>query len=234
MGAATTDLPPFDWENSVVEEIEAKLRRDRSIQSYPVDMAYQFVGKDFQLYPSTRPLSEYQRRLRRDAARDTPLELLRNHVTNRYGQDLVDLVSTVPITETNNPNGRKTYRRLDIGLPLNTCLTTVRPDQKAGNTIHSTQHRTISIRESARAMSFPDFFFFDLNVITAVDAYKQIGNAVPPNFAHALARELVIARMEEYERGEGQSPITGPTSAVSKHKETGKMVGFIDLTGDDD
>ncbi|KAF8858440.1 S-adenosyl-L-methionine-dependent methyltransferase [Acephala macrosclerotiorum] len=232
MGAAITDLPPFDWENSVVEEMEARLRRDhRSIQSYPVDMASRFVGKDLQLYPSTRPLSEYQRRLCRDEARDAPLGRLRNHVTNRYRQDLVDLVSTVPVTETNNPNGRKTYRRMDIGLPLTTCLTTVRPDQKAGNTIHPTQHRVISIRESARAMSFPDSFFFNLNIITAVDAYKQIGNAVPPNFAHALASELVIARMEKHER---QSLITGPTFTASKPKNTGKIVDFIDLTGDDD
>ncbi|CZR52270.1 uncharacterized protein PAC_02147 [Phialocephala subalpina] len=225
MGAATTDLPAFDWENTKESAVK------RAIQSYPVNIAYLFVGKNIQPYPSARPFSEYQRRLRK-----VPLNkgLLRNHVTDRYKPDLVNRVCIVPVVESDNSTGKKSYRRLDFELPFTAAVTTVRPDQKCGKTIHAVQHRIITIREDARAMSFPDSFVFPLNAtgIKVSDSYKQIGNAVPPNFAHVLARELVIARMEKDEQEKAQGSKTGRASATPKN--TGKIVDFIDLTDDDD
>jgi DNA (cytosine-5)-methyltransferase 1 len=52
----------------------------------------------------------------------------------------------------------------------------------------SAQARTISIREAARLQSFPDAFEFTGNM---GDCYRQIGNAVPPVLAWALAGELL-------------------------------------------
>ena len=46
------------------------------------------------------------------------------------------------------------------------------------------QARTITVREAARLQTFPDDFDF---VGSQSDAYKMIGNAVPPRFAKALA-----------------------------------------------
>jgi DNA (cytosine-5)-methyltransferase 1 len=46
------------------------------------------------------------------------------------------------------------------------------------------QSRTITVREAAKLQSFPDDFEF---VGSQTDAYKMIGNAVPPLFARALA-----------------------------------------------
>lgn len=51
----------------------------------------------------------------------------------------------------------------------------------------STQARTITIREAARLQSFPDSFNFSGNY---GDQLKQIGNAVPPILARALATQL--------------------------------------------
>lgn len=56
------------------------------------------------------------------------------------------------------------------------CYSHIHPDSK--------QARTISIREAARLQSFPDSFDFMGNT---GDSYRQIGNAVPPLLAQALA-----------------------------------------------
>jgi len=58
----------------------------------------------------------------------------------------------------------------------------------------SDQARTISVREAARLQSFPDGFQF---CGTMNPAFRQIGNAVPPLMAKALAQEIcsVFLRM---------------------------------------
>jgi DNA (cytosine-5)-methyltransferase 1 len=48
----------------------------------------------------------------------------------------------------------------------------------------SAQARTISVREAARLQSFPDGFIF---CGTMNPAFRQIGNAVPPIMAYAMA-----------------------------------------------
>jgi DNA (cytosine-5)-methyltransferase 1 len=50
------------------------------------------------------------------------------------------------------------------------------------------QARTISVREAARLQSFPDGFVF---CGTMNPAFRQIGNAVPPLLAKAVATELL-------------------------------------------
>lgn len=53
--------------------------------------------------------------------------------------------------------------------------------------IHPIEPRGISVREAARLQSFPDDFFFDCSMS---DAFKQIGNAVPPLLAYAVAKSI--------------------------------------------
>jgi DNA (cytosine-5)-methyltransferase 1 len=53
--------------------------------------------------------------------------------------------------------------------------------------IHPAQHRTLTVREAARIQTFPDRFRF---AGTRSDAFRQIGNAVPPSLGEAAARAL--------------------------------------------
>jgi DNA (cytosine-5)-methyltransferase 1 len=53
--------------------------------------------------------------------------------------------------------------------------------------IHPWENRTLSVREAARIQSFPDDFIFIGN---QQDTYVQVGNAVPPLLAQAVAGEI--------------------------------------------
>jgi DNA (cytosine-5)-methyltransferase 1 len=54
----------------------------------------------------------------------------------------------------------------------------------AARPIHPTQPRCITVREAARLQSFPDWFAFHP---TQWHGFRQVGNAVPPHLAHAVA-----------------------------------------------
>lgn len=53
--------------------------------------------------------------------------------------------------------------------------------------IHPEEHRTLTVREAARIQTFPDRFRF---AGTRSDAFRQIGNAVPPLLGEAAARAV--------------------------------------------
>lgn len=59
------------------------------------------------------------------------------------------------------------------------------------------QCRSISVREAARIQSFPDDFYFEG---PRSAKFTQIGNAVPPLMAHALAVEIAQMLAQEGER----------------------------------
>jgi DNA (cytosine-5)-methyltransferase 1 len=53
--------------------------------------------------------------------------------------------------------------------------------------IHPEEHRTLTVREAARIQTFPDNFRF---AGTRSDAFRQIGNAVPPALGKAVSSML--------------------------------------------
>jgi DNA (cytosine-5)-methyltransferase 1 len=78
------------------------------------------------------------------------------------------------------------YRRMQWDGIARSIITRFR-DPKSGEYTHPEQHRTISIREAARIQSFPDWFVFEG---TISQQYDQVGNAVPPLLARAVAAEI--------------------------------------------
>ncbi len=61
-----------------------------------------------------------------------------------------------------------------------------------GRYLHPSQNRPITVREAARLMSFPDDFVLpEDQTLTAIG--RQVGNAVPPDLAAAVARSIAAA-----------------------------------------
>lgn len=56
-----------------------------------------------------------------------------------------------------------------------------------GRYLHPEAHRPITHREAARLQSFPDWFEFEG---TKIEVARQIGNAVPPQLARAIAEHV--------------------------------------------
>ena len=62
--------------------------------------------------------------------------------------------------------------------------------------IHPVLDRAISIREAARLQTFPDSFVFEG---TKDSQYQQIGNAVPPYLAKAIANSVIAVLDDDNE-----------------------------------
>jgi DNA (cytosine-5)-methyltransferase 1 len=80
------------------------------------------------------------------------------------------------------------YRRLSWDEPSPTVTTA--PHQKATDMCHPDELRPLSVRECARVQTFPDDWTF---AGSTVAKYRQVGNAVPPLLAYAVALQLAKA-----------------------------------------
>lgn len=79
------------------------------------------------------------------------------------------------------------WRKLEADAPSRTLMSHLSHDCYSHIHPDSTQARTITVREAARLQSFPDGFEFPCSM---VQAFGQVGNAVPPLLAYALGREV--------------------------------------------
>jgi len=94
------------------------------------------------------------------------------------------------------------WRKMAATEPARTLMAHLGKDSYSHIHYDGQQARTISVREAARLQSFPDGFRF---VGTMNPAFKQIGNAVPPLMAFALAQKIkaaldAVAARSPYER----------------------------------
>jgi DNA (cytosine-5)-methyltransferase 1 len=107
---------------------------------------------------------------------NTP-EILASLVRKKY---LVQMGETYELK--NAFNG--IFRRLRWNEPSEAILTVFHSPRYY---LHPSQHRAFSVREVARIQEFPDDFVFEG---TLEEQYTQVGNAVPPRLAAAVAREV--------------------------------------------
>lgn len=84
------------------------------------------------------------------------------------------------------------WRRLDETKLSHTLVAHLAKDTYSH--IHPWEPRGITVREAARIQSFPDDFFFDCSM---GDAYKQIGNAVPPLLSLGVAKTVFSVFKED-------------------------------------
>ena len=89
----------------------------------------------------------------------------------------------------------KTNTYTDASRTQNTIYLRLNYDEPSGTVVnvrksmwvHPTKDRAVSIREAARLQTFPDSFVF---YGTKDKQYQQVGNAVPPIMAKAIAKKL--------------------------------------------
>lgn len=95
------------------------------------------------------------------------------------------------------------YGRLGWNMPSYT-ITCYFGNVSSGAFTHPAVNRSLTIREAARLQSFPDRY-----LICAKSAMRQIGNAVPPLLAKAIAENI-----EKIERGNYAHGIHAPSKGL--------------------
>lgn len=141
------------------------------------------LGYEGMNYP-TNPESEYQKLMRYNS------ELIYNHIATKHSPKIIETIKLVP--EGGNyknlpPELQKTrnfniaWTRYHSKKPSNTIDTGHR------HYFHYKYNRVPTVREHARLQSFPDSFRFIGN---KTDQNRQVGNAVPPLLAQALAESI--------------------------------------------
>lgn len=119
----------------------------------------------------TRPVREDDREIFEMMDSSTKYSDLPEHL-RRYRADIYD----------------DKYKRLDENDVSRTITAHIAKD--GYGFIHPRQPRTLTVREAARIQTFPDDFRFNGPPSAA---FKQIGNAVPPRAAGAIAKKMVEA-----------------------------------------
>jgi DNA (cytosine-5)-methyltransferase 1 len=120
------------------------------------------------------------------------------NVHMQHGSDLVMRFMDTPLNgsrmdipfrldcHTDYPGHKDVYGRVILDLPSNTITTGCNNPSK-GRFVHPWLHHGITLRHAARLQTFPDCFEF-LGSMT--EKARQIGNAVPPEFAKVLLSEI--------------------------------------------
>ena len=105
-----------------------------------------------------------------------------NHVRTKHSDDMKERLAKVP-------EGKSLYDKYSDSwkkCPWNEASCTIK-ENHGGVNIHPIEPRVITVREMARLQSFPDDFIFKG---TKSKQMVQIGNAVPPLLAKAIALSI--------------------------------------------
>ena len=148
------------------------------------------MGQRIECYAKP-PFSAYQKLMCKDQNKlynhEAKIQNGKNIQRMRYlkqGQSMKDLPKRLQAKS----GFSQAYGRLSNNKPSCT-ITANMQNLGSGRYIHPTQNRGITVREVARLQSFDDKFIF---YGTMLSRYSQVGNAVPPLLAKAIAKEIKI------------------------------------------
>jgi DNA (cytosine-5)-methyltransferase 1 len=196
-GARRFDKPvPYDYRRKVSPYATIM----RSWQGFEApeqglrDHVIRYLPRDYELFARLNPGDQYPQ------AHQHALDMLAERIDQlRSGGKLVRegsaefnrvRASIVPPYDPGKfPNK---WRKMWRDQPARTLMAHLGKDSYSHIHYDSEQARTISVREAARLQSFPDGFLF---CGTMNPACRQIGNAVPPLMAKALAVSMMVALM---------------------------------------
>lgn len=155
------------------------------------DLAYleSGEGSEEQQYKNT-PQSDYQKMLRKGS------KTLYNHVVTNHSRLALERLALIPpnagkevlpqehLTKSIYSGTWTRMRKDEISVTITTRFDT----PSSGKFTHPYLNRAITVREAARIQSFPDDFHFVGNKGSQM---KQVGNAVPPLLAGAIAKVIM-------------------------------------------
>jgi DNA (cytosine-5)-methyltransferase 1 len=159
-------------------------------------------GDELNIAEYTKPMNEYERL----TGIRNGIDFITQHITRHHNERDLEIYS-IAIDKWLNGKNRLRYDELPKRLqthnntyafldrfkvidPEGHSHTVVAHISKDGHYYiypDLNQVRSISVREAARIQSFPDSYFFEGG---RTAAFKQIGNAVPPLMASALAKTI--------------------------------------------
>jgi DNA (cytosine-5)-methyltransferase 1 len=170
-------------------------RRMRTWPKLPVpigidDHVIRRTPRDFETFRRMKPDDRYPEalriasaRLQEEIARRTALGTLPAEGTPAYTEMWKSIMPPYPEDKFVDK-----WRKLTADRPSWTVPAHLSKDAYSHIHYDSEQARAISVREAARLQSFPDAFVFTGNM---GDCFTQIGNAVPPVLAWAVAAHLL-------------------------------------------
>lgn len=138
---------------------------------------------DGESYPSDA-LSEYQKLMRSNSVG------VWNHEITNHNEQTKNIIAMVPDggNYKDLPEELQGTRKVHIAWTrLNSKKPSITIDTGHRHHFHYQWNRVPTVRESARIQSFPDNFVFKCS---KTSQYKQVGNAVPPMLARAIAIRL--------------------------------------------
>ncbi|RKI15393.1 DNA cytosine methyltransferase [Corallococcus sp. AB030] len=147
---------------------------------------FRYLPRDYKIFAEIKPGWEYPEvhaYVERKIASWLADRKRRGLSTDVRNPDVRAYVSSwrIPYSPTKFPNK---WWKLDAEKPVRTLMAHLGKDSYSHIHYDNEQARTITVREAARLQSFPDGFVFKGSMNPA---FRQIGNAVPPLFAYAIA-----------------------------------------------
>lgn len=174
------------------------------------DHVIRYIPRDYELFARLNPGDQYPQawKLAHDMLTEKIAELRIKGIYVFEGSAEYERLKEeiIPPYDVNKfPNK---WRKMEADQPARTLMAHLGKDGYSHIHYDSAQARTISVREAARLQSFPDGFVFSG---TMNPAFRQIGNAVPPLMAKALA----ITMLKELRKGVKHNETeTSPKAAV--------------------
>ena len=136
------------------------------------------------------PNNDYQMFCRKDSTK------LYNHKAPNHSEVVVERIKNIPQggNHSNLPDELKLkrgypniYGKLNENKPADTITGNCGCASAPGRFLHPTCNRVMTVREACRLQSIPDHVEFKGS---SSQQYKQVGNAVPPLLAKAIALEM--------------------------------------------
>jgi DNA (cytosine-5)-methyltransferase 1 len=156
------------------------------------DHAIRYLPRDYPLFERMNAGDQYPEAHRHalDMLEERVAELRRQGKALKPGSAAYEQLKKAIVPPYDAGKFPNKWRKMWADKPARTLMAHLGKDSYSHIHYDSDQARTISVREAARLQSFPDGFVFSG---TMNPAFKQIGNAVPPLMAKALATTIAQA-----------------------------------------